>query len=158
MYKYWIEMTNTLSAAMGRTRKAIPEVGKAFSALAAAATAKGALDTKTKDLVALAIGIAVRRDGCIGFHAKTARLQGASREEVLEIVALAICMGPSAWGHLHGRRPVLRLWRAGPGGLRPVPRRRRLILLMGRLVQGAATLSYLSQIPRSLRILKAARR
>ena len=41
---------------------------QAFSALAQAATRDGALDKKTKELIALAIGVATRCDGCIGFH------------------------------------------------------------------------------------------
>lgn len=93
MHKDWTELTKTLSEAMAETRKGVPEVGKAFSALAAAATAPGALDRKTKELIALAIGVAIRCDGCIGFHAKAAQMQGASRPEVLVVVAVAIYMG-----------------------------------------------------------------
>jgi len=93
MHKDWQALTSTLSDAMAKTRQGIPDTAKAFSALASAATASGALDGKAKELIALAISIAVRCDGCIGFHAKAACRQKATREEVLETIGMAIYMG-----------------------------------------------------------------
>ena len=52
-----------------------------------------ALDAKTKELIALAISVAVRCDDCIAFHTKAAVEQGATREEVLETLGMAIYMG-----------------------------------------------------------------
>ena len=93
MHKDWKELTGTLSGAMGEVRKGIPDVAKAFGALSTAATADGALDKKTKELVALAISIAVRCDGCIGFHTKAAKQAGATRAEVLETIGISIYVG-----------------------------------------------------------------
>ena len=93
MHKDWRGIANELSALMAGTRKGIPDVGKAFGQLAVAATAPGALDTKTKELIALAIGIAGRCDGCIAFHVGAAVRQGATREEVLETIGTAVYMG-----------------------------------------------------------------
>ena len=93
MHKDWKELTRTLSPAMAAVRRGAPEVAKGFSALATAATAKGALDTKTKELLAVAIAIAVRCDGCIGFHVKSAVDAGASRDELVETVAMSVYMG-----------------------------------------------------------------
>ena len=59
----------------------------------AAACAAKALDRKTKELIALGIAVAVRCDDCIGFHVKAALEQGASEEEVTEVLAMAIYMG-----------------------------------------------------------------
>ena len=50
-------------------------------------------DSKTKELIALAIGIAARCDGCLAFHAKAAAKYGATREEILETIAVAVYMG-----------------------------------------------------------------
>jgi AhpD family alkylhydroperoxidase len=61
--------------------------------MAQAATAAKALDPKTKELIALGIAVAVRCEDCIGFHVKAACERGASREEVLEALAMAIYMG-----------------------------------------------------------------
>ena len=66
---------------------------KAFAELSTAATATHAIDTKTKELMALAIGIAVHCDGCVAYHTKMAHQHGATREEVAETVALAVYMG-----------------------------------------------------------------
>ncbi|MPM56953.1 hypothetical protein SDC9_103770 [bioreactor metagenome] len=57
-----------------------------------------ALDAKTKELIALAIGVATRCDGCIGFHAKALARLGATKAEVHETLGVAVYMGggPSA--------------------------------------------------------------
>ncbi len=93
MHKDWKQLAEELSGLMAETRNGIPGVGKAFGQLAAAATAEGALDTKTKELIALAIGITARCDGCVAFHAGAAVRHGADREEVLETIGMAIYMG-----------------------------------------------------------------
>jgi AhpD family alkylhydroperoxidase len=51
-----------------------------------------AFDSKTKELMALAIGIAIHGDGCIAYHMKMTHQHGASRQEVVENVLLAICV------------------------------------------------------------------
>jgi AhpD family alkylhydroperoxidase len=78
---------------VGLLREGSPDAMKAFSALSTAATASKALDTKTKELMALAISIAVHCDGCVACHTKMAHQYGASREEVQETIALAVYMG-----------------------------------------------------------------
>ena len=52
-----------------------------------------ALDTKTKELLALGIAVAIRCDDCIAFHVKAAIEQGASQDELLETLGIAIYMG-----------------------------------------------------------------
>jgi AhpD family alkylhydroperoxidase len=86
----WHELTKSLSAELRELRTGAPDVMKAFSATAVAAKA---LDGKTKELIALAISVAVRCDDCIAFHAKAAVDRGASREEVLETLGMAVYMG-----------------------------------------------------------------
>ena len=61
--------------------------------LARAALEAKALDTKTKELLALGIAVAVRCDACIAFHAEAAVKHGASREELMETMGMAIYMG-----------------------------------------------------------------
>ena len=93
MNKNWPEMAKDLSGAIREVRLGAPEVMKAFSAMAAAATAGGTLDTKTKELIALAIAVAIRCDGCVAFHAKAAVEQGATREQLMETMGMALYMG-----------------------------------------------------------------
>lgn len=78
---------------IAQLRGAAPKTLQAFSALARAALEPGALDTRTKELLAIGIAIASRCDGCIGFHVKAALAAGASRAEIAESVSMAIYMG-----------------------------------------------------------------
>lgn len=87
------EITNAISASLLKMRKEMPEVMNGFSALAQAATKDGALNKKTKELIALALGIAAHCDGCIGFHTHALVKLGVTREEFLETLSMAIYMG-----------------------------------------------------------------
>ena len=89
----WPQMTKELSAQLRNLRGGAPEVMKAFAGMAQAAAVTKALDTKTKELIALGIGVAVRCDDCIAFHVKAAAEQGATKEEILETLGMAIYMG-----------------------------------------------------------------
>jgi AhpD family alkylhydroperoxidase len=66
---------------------------KAFGSLASAATKDGALDKMTKELMAIAISISIRCEGCIAYHTLNAFKAGASREEMLETINVAVEMG-----------------------------------------------------------------
>jgi AhpD family alkylhydroperoxidase len=91
--KSYPELTNAISKQIGTLRKDIPETMKGFSGMAQGACAAGHLDEKTKELIAMAIAIALRCDGCIGFHTKALLKLGATREEFEEMLAVAIYMG-----------------------------------------------------------------
>lgn len=93
MYSNWPRMAVDLSEAIKEFRLGSPEVTKAFSTMAHAATAPGVLDSKTKELIALAISVAIRCDGCVAFHSQAAVRQGATREEMLEAMGMALYMG-----------------------------------------------------------------
>ncbi len=86
-------LTENISKHVGSLRKGIPDTMKGFSAMAAGATASGALDEKTKELIAMGIAIALRCDGCIGFHTKTAIRLGTTRAEFEEMLGVAVYMG-----------------------------------------------------------------
>ena len=89
----WPAFASQLSGMLRDLRAGSPDVMKAFSAMAQAALAPKVLDTKTKELIALAIGVATRCDDCIAFHSKAAVEHGASEAEVLETLAMAVYMG-----------------------------------------------------------------
>ncbi len=76
----WPGLTDQLRPLLKDLRGGAPEVMKAFSAIAQAALAPKALDTKTKELVALGISVAIRCDDCIAFHVKAALDQGATHD------------------------------------------------------------------------------
>jgi AhpD family alkylhydroperoxidase len=93
MHKDWAAMTNQLTAAIKEVRTSTPAVMKSFSALAQAAMQGNSLELKTKELIALAIAVATRCDGCIAFHSEAAVKAGANRDELMETMGMAIYMG-----------------------------------------------------------------
>jgi AhpD family alkylhydroperoxidase len=93
MSQSYPDLIDDLNRDIRKLRGASPTAMQAFSALAGAALAPGQLDVKTKELIAVAIAVAVRCDGCVGFHVKAAIRAGAGREELAETVAMAIYMG-----------------------------------------------------------------
>ena len=78
-------------------RRMIPDVYRGFAALHDAALVDGALSTKTKELIALAIAVSSECDGCIAAHAHAAVHHGASPEEAAEAIGVTILMngGPA---------------------------------------------------------------
>lgn len=99
------DVLNDLKRPAVELRRLIPEVLSAFSGLSKAAMAEGALDVKTKELIALAIGAARQCDGCIASHGRGARSAGATDVEVAEAMGVVIMMtgGP---GTVYGPRAL----------------------------------------------------
>ena len=93
MVEDWLALIGNMNGAVRDLRQVAPEVMKTFGDMARAAHVGNALDDKTKELVALAISVAIRCDPCIAYHAEGAIKQGASREAVAETLAMAIYMG-----------------------------------------------------------------
>jgi AhpD family alkylhydroperoxidase len=93
MPKDYKQITRDISASLAKLRAEAPEVMKGFSDLASAATKDGVLDKKTKELIALALGVAARCDGCLGFHTQALAKLGASKQEVVETLGMATYMG-----------------------------------------------------------------
>ena len=89
----WNNEMRDIKKDLGALRPAIADVSIAFGDLAQAATAPGDLDTKTKELIAVAIGVATRCEDCIGFHVKAALMAGATREELSETIGMCVYMG-----------------------------------------------------------------
>jgi len=73
--------------------KEMPDTAKAFNEMGALAKKSGALDEKTKEIMALGIAIATRCDSCIGFHVKSLIRLGITRDELVEALAMATYMG-----------------------------------------------------------------
>lgn len=89
----YLELTQSVSKNLATLRADIPDVMKGFNDLARAATSDGALDKKTKELIALALGVAAHCDACIGFHMKALVKLGATKAEVEEALGMAVYMG-----------------------------------------------------------------
>jgi AhpD family alkylhydroperoxidase len=93
MTKDYIAITGDISEYVGELKKLAPEAMNGFYAMSKAATADGVLDKKTKELIALSIGVTQRCDGCIGFHVKALKALGTTKEEIAETMAMCVYMG-----------------------------------------------------------------
>ena len=69
------------------------DVLRNFNALSRSAMQAGAIDEKTKEMIALAIGVSSRCDACIGFHVRTLVKMGTSLNELKEVLNVAVYMG-----------------------------------------------------------------
>ena len=91
---------NTFPSQLSHLKSLIPELSRGcpdvmqeFGALHKAATKPGAMDQKTKELMALGIAVAIRCDGCVAFHTHDALRAGATEAEVMDTLGVAILMG-----------------------------------------------------------------
>ncbi len=100
---YGKDVQQELVAPARELRHAIPQVYEKFGQLYGASVAPGALETKTKELISLAIAVTTQCDGCIATHARGAAVQGSTPQEAAEAIGVAIMMsgGP---GTVYGPR------------------------------------------------------
>jgi AhpD family alkylhydroperoxidase len=89
----YVRVAKDVAAGAAKLGRSHPDAMAAFSALGKANYRDAALSAKMKELIALAIGVTVRCDGCLGHHAKACLELGATREEVVEAIGVAIHMG-----------------------------------------------------------------
>ncbi|WP_408021692.1 carboxymuconolactone decarboxylase family protein [Siccirubricoccus phaeus] len=88
---------NAATRVQGKALNALhPELVKGFGALSRGAATTQHLDAKTRELIALAVAITTRCDGCIDAHVRKAKVAGASREEMAEALGVAIALNAGA--------------------------------------------------------------
>lgn len=95
--KDYPEIVKHLAGVMRDMHGGIPDTMKGYAQCADAAKSANALDPKIKELMATAISISLRCDGCIGFHVRGAVRAGATRQEMMDTIAVSIMMngGPA---------------------------------------------------------------
>ena len=87
----------TASRELNQKRQELaPEINDAFVAFSKSVFKAGALDAKTKQLIAVAAAHVTQCPYCIRGHAKQALRAGATREEVMEAVWVAAEMRAGA--------------------------------------------------------------
>jgi AhpD family alkylhydroperoxidase len=99
------DVLGELSPLARELRHQIPDVYSGFVAMSNAAMTDGELPGVTKELIALAIAVSHRCDGCMASHARGAQRKGATRKQVAEAIGVAIMMngGP---GTVYGPRAL----------------------------------------------------
>ena len=89
----WEAFMDGIVADIDRLVQEIPATASGFAAMGQAAKVSGALDEKTKEIMALGIAIATRCDSCIGFHIRALIRLKITRQELCEALAMAVYMG-----------------------------------------------------------------
>ncbi|MFB6349131.1 carboxymuconolactone decarboxylase family protein [Moraxella sp. ZJ142] len=92
----WKETLSDLIKGVGNFAKANPPVANAVRQLNATARENSVLDVKTHELIALAVAVTTRCDGCISAHVHAAKKAGASKEEVAAALGTAIALNTGA--------------------------------------------------------------
>jgi AhpD family alkylhydroperoxidase len=96
MFMNWKDLLGTLKRSPQRLGDTNPRMLEAYRGLTAAQGSNGALDAKTRELIALAVAITTRCDGCISSHAAAAVKAGASEAEVTDALGTAIALNAGA--------------------------------------------------------------
>ena len=89
----WTSFLNETVGRIGVFQKEAPEVMKAFNQMGAVAKKSGALDEKTKELIALGIAVSTRCESCIGFHVRSLVRLKTTRAEMCEALEMIAYMG-----------------------------------------------------------------
>jgi len=92
----WNEYRKQLATTIGEIGRAAPDLVKGYRTLVDSRAKSGALDAKTRELVALAVAVTVRCDGCITTHVEQARKQGATKDEITDALGVAIMVNAGA--------------------------------------------------------------
>jgi AhpD family alkylhydroperoxidase len=114
----YVEYYKHLEERLAQLGSELPGPMTGFARLHKKAVEDGALSARTKELMALAVGIAVRCEGCIAYHVHDAVAAGATRRELLETIGVAIMMGggPALMYAAHALDAVEQFMALSPAG------------------------------------------
>ncbi len=90
----WKAYREELLGNVGELARLAPDSVGAYTQASGATT--GQLDEKTRQLIALAVAVTTRCDGCISVHSREAVNAGASREEIAEALGVAMSLNMGA--------------------------------------------------------------
>ncbi|CAE6870191.1 hypothetical protein R69658_08109 [Paraburkholderia aspalathi] len=118
MFLDWCELLGKLKRSSNLIGDTNPGILQAYRDLTAAQGSNGALDTKTRELIALAVAVTTRCDGCISAHAAAAVHAGATRAEVSDALGTAIALnaGAAYVYSLHAMEAIQSLTQVGSNG------------------------------------------
>ena len=92
----WSEYKQQIAAAVGQIAAVSPEIVRGYRALSDAGQKGGKLDAKTRELIALGVAVTRQCDGCIAVHTEAALKHGATREEIVEALGVAVAVNAGA--------------------------------------------------------------
>lgn len=92
----WLEYRKELMGRIGEIGTLSPDTLAGYQTLSGAGQKTGYLDAKTRELIALAVAVTTRCDGCITVHTGEALKHGATREEISEALGVAVALNAGA--------------------------------------------------------------
>jgi AhpD family alkylhydroperoxidase len=92
----WNEYQKQLATTIGDIARTSPDIVRGYRTLSEAGSKTAKLDAKTRELIALAVAVTLRRDGCITVHSDAAAKNGATKEELVEALGVAITVNAGA--------------------------------------------------------------
>ena len=92
----WVDYRSQLMGRIGEIGKLSPGTIQGYQALSNAGAKTNHLDAKLRELIALAVSISLRCDGCITVHTAEALKQGATKEEIAEALGVGVSINAGA--------------------------------------------------------------
>lgn len=92
----WNEYHREVLGRIGDLAKISPDILRGYRMISEAGAKTGKLDAKTRELIALAVAVTRQCDGCIIVHTDAAIKQGATREEIVEALGVAVTVNAGA--------------------------------------------------------------
>ena len=86
----WNEYLKQTNAAIAEIATASPDIVRGYRTISDAGRKTAKLDAKTRELIALAVAVTRQCDGCINAHTTAAIKAGATKEELIEALGVAI--------------------------------------------------------------------
>jgi len=92
----WDGYRQALAKRIADIGRRTPATVRAYRELSEAGSKTAHLDAKTRELIAIAVGVTRQCDGCITTHVHAARTQGATADEIAEALSVAIAVNAGA--------------------------------------------------------------
>lgn len=92
----WNEYRQQIATQVAQIGKASPEMVRGYRTLSDAGQKTGKLDAKTRELIALGVAVTRQCDGCITVHTDAASQHGATRDEIVEALGVAVAVNAGA--------------------------------------------------------------
>lgn len=92
----WNAYRDQINTAVRQISAAHPDLVRAYAGLSHANAKSTHIDAKTRELIALGVAVSLRCDGCINAHTDAALKAGASKEEIVDALGVAIMVNAGA--------------------------------------------------------------
>lgn len=92
----WQSYRQQIAQRMADIGRASPDTLRGYRALSTAGAKSDLLGAKTRELIAIAVGVTRQCDGCIAVHTDAALKAGATKDEIIEALGVAVAVNAGA--------------------------------------------------------------